>query len=779
MSGKRNPVKIVTDTVSIGTGVNRLEFTFESTRVVGNDDPVYSGDRSVWENVPRGCVKITASMSPSPLGLELPAPIVVANVQGLRKFGYSTDVCYGRPERTLTVIALDKENGENAQVAAFTMDDREPPEPVYVPEPTEGESLADEPPVAIPEPKPRPPIRYWVVGSKHVHIVFRHGHVEEDLERYKTNTRYTYALQIADLFNRVVLLNEDVLVDEFHAWLCEHKFTAIAEAILMKSQHIVDYGHDQLRFFATSMTKPSSAGLCAQHPHSALCSLAYFGLQVPWYSDAVLLKSDEYRKLVAAVRERSNTEGTVMYGVDAEGRVCAMWKEKGVEYVLERAARESILGKHSHAALQKRLRDRAADLIADGFTNPDVVREWLARREPWLLKFRAWLHSEKKLPVADDDTSVSRWDVQSSWLTLQHEFESVADTYVPVADAEPTGPKVVLLSGLPGSGKSTLARALFVALKARGAVPRWANQDEVDGSKNKRKAYLALIQEAVKDTSVTHIILDKCNLDPANRTDYTELGITTTVAVSMLHPADKVGTYTHLFETCSSRIHSRGEGHRSLRVGADGKVAGGTTLGSIMTTMTAAAKPIHSSEAATHLNLSVLDARDTHLVMLWHALGCEPLTPEELAHALDVSAAYEAELAKNPKHVVYWSIALGRESRAKLLEVVPHEALVGKTPLGEVHSTLQFIGAWTDPETNVRLGQLRGKTVPLRITGIAWDDKGVAARVESEVPSTNKHPHITLALAHGVKPVYSNELLDGDCSFVPVDLALYGTVTAH
>lgn len=744
-------VKIIKDTIVIGTGANTTQFSFESTRVVGNDDAVYSKDRSAWERVPRGFVVIEAGPLPSPLGLEVEPATVVANVQGLRKFGYRTDICYGHHEKVVTVVAMDKENGENAQIAAFVIENREPPESIVVLATDDGPVVTDIPPV-------REPIKYWVVGSKHVHVVFRHGHME-DLELYKHNTRYTYALQIADLFNRVVLMNTEVSALDFHAWLAEYKFTAIAEAIMLSSQHIVDYGHDQLRFFALTAAGPSTSGLCAKDPSSAICSFATFGLQTPWYSDAVVLKSDEYRRLVTAIRERTNTEGTVMYGMDSEGRVCAMWKEKGVEYVLERAARESILSGSGRAALNKRLRERAVDLIADGY-NPDTVNEWLARREPYLQKFRSWLITEKKTPSGGD---VNRWDVQSSWLTLQHDFAAVADEYV--APVESQGPVVLLLAGLPGSGKSTLARAVFVALKARGAVPRWANQDEVD-SKNKRKAYLALIQEAVKDSSVSHIILDKCNLDPVNRTDYADLGLEITVAASMMHP----GGRDKLFETCSARITGRGAGHRSLR--SDAK-----NVGEILSTMAGSAKPIGLHEVGMHIELNVLDSCETNLVRLWRALDLDPMTPEELAHALDVSAAYEKTLATSTKHVLYWSIAFDRTSRDALVGLIPAEALVGKTALGEVHCTMQYLGAWTDPETNVRLGAQRGKPVEVHISTIVWDEKGIAAAITS-VESVNKHPHITLALAPGVKPVYSNELLAGSHSSIDVDLILRGTVVA-
>lgn len=275
-----NSVQVIT----IGKSVNCTGFTLEST-------------------VPRECTTITAGTSSNPLGIEK-SSVVVAKVQGL---GYNT--CYNHLDQVVDVIAIDTEIGENIQIAAFTMENQEYPELVFIPETEDNE-------LYIKEIKPNPPIRYWVVGTKHVHVVFRHEHVEEDLEQYETKSKYTDVLVIAHLFNRVVLNNEYVEVDDFHAWLSEHKFTAIAEAIMFQ----YDYDSDQLQFFATTMP---SAGFCAQHPHSALCSFASFGLQTPWYSDAIIFKSDEYCNFIASIKK---TEDMVMYGIDMKGSVCAMWK---------------------------------------------------------------------------------------------------------------------------------------------------------------------------------------------------------------------------------------------------------------------------------------------------------------------------------------------------------------------------------------------------------------------------------------------------------------------
>jgi len=49
--------------------------------------------------------------------------------------------------------------------------------------------------------------------------------------------------------------------------------------------------------------------------------------------------------------------------------------------------------------------------------------------------------------------------------------------------------------------------------------------------------------------------------------------------------------------------------------------------------------------------------------------------------------------------------------------------------------------------------------VVLHVTGWAADEKGQAVRVKAAAKSANTVPHVTVAVAPGTKPVYSNELL--------------------
>lgn len=150
------------------------------------------------------------------------------------------------------------------------------------------------------------------------------------------------------------------------------------------------------------------------------------------------------------------------------------------------------------------------------------------------------------------------------------------------------GPDAIVFIGAPGSGKSTLARALYALLVQAGQHPRWLNQDEVGN----KKAYLAAMarvcnsvtqsHQKAKDSCgeangssarsppcapsgsphrVTHLILDKINLDAEMRADYRGNHMRVVLWVAWIHPDGAEA----MVQTCLQRIAQRGEAHRTLR----------------------------------------------------------------------------------------------------------------------------------------------------------------------------------------------------------------------
>jgi len=125
-----------------------------------------------------------------------------------------------------------------------------------------------------------------------------------------------------------------------------------------------------------------------------------------------------------------------------------------------------------------------------------------------------------------------------------------------------------------------------------------------------------------------------------------------------------------------------------------------------------------------------------------------------------------------PKKGGYAAVVLDDSSRRQLLSW--WEKHVG-TPLHSNvlahHMTLKF-----NPSADDLSVLPLGDKVVLRVTGWAADDKSQVVRVKAAAKSANAVPHVTVAIAPGVKPVYSNELLQKQVTSVHGP-DLTGTIT--
>ncbi len=109
---------------------------------------------------------------------------------------------------------------------------------------------------------------------------------------------------------------------------------------------------------------------------------------------------------------------------------------------------------------------------------------------------------------------------------------------------------------------------------------------------------------------------------------------------------------------------------------------------------------------------------------------------------------------------VFVSAVLTAKSRSMLLAHVPaiHPNVLAH------HVTMAF-----DPDeaTLARYRRLEGQRIRVPVTAVAVDDKAQAVLVGAD--SENVHPHITISVADGVKPRYSNELLaKADLQHIPI-----------
>lgn len=99
---------------------------------------------------------------------------------------------------------------------------------------------------------------------------------------------------------------------------------------------------------------------------------------------------------------------------------------------------------------------------------------------------------------------------------------------------------------------------------------------------------------------------------------------------------------------------------------------------------------------------------------------------------------------------MFVSAVLTPESQRRLLERVPpvHATVYAH------HVTMAFN---PEPDTLERYRALEGQRIAVPVTAVCVDEKAQAVLVG--VDSENEYPHITISVAEGVKPAYSNELL--------------------
>ena len=401
------------------------------------DDAAYRKSREVWEAVPRGKADIVAGGE------------VLLRLRGLPKFGYSEDVhrwCYPGERRALWFAG--KENGECFHARAGARDGR-----------------------GI----------FLMMGSKNVHFVAevaslrdfaeRHEQVLAALrERVYTGARFGYAFALAAQFGRA-LQRYGVDCHAFQELITAH--TACAEGCDMaRAEHLVRYERPTMRFFALTHDSPAEKRSFCVHPSEAREAFLRCGVEVP---DLERVDAADAEAVAAAERRHelsANSEGAVVYVEADDGRVCAVYKHKNLDYVVRRAAREKIRGRASHAALAKRLNSLHVPVP------PDLRRE--------LLDFRAWTEVERATGA------LRTQELSERYMSVHQRFmdagaparaESAARLEEAVKNAPP---QRVLVVGAPaqGLGKTRLCFALAGALEAAGVRAVRVCQDDEKGQRH-------------------------------------------------------------------------------------------------------------------------------------------------------------------------------------------------------------------------------------------------------------------------------------------------------
>lgn len=812
-------------------GAPTCVFAVVERTIGGIDDVVYGKHREVWERLPRGNARVYVKGA-TPAGERY---TLFGAVNGLRKFGYS-DSSYGYPDAVQTVIAIEKENGECGHLSAFTL--------------PAAEAAGDHVAGRSGQPSSRGSShddaahRFWVVGSKNVHIVLDFS-VSEDCLRYYDGLgrRYSYAVKIARLWKAMLptapatgsaeaastsvpasgsVAAARVLTAEqartLHDTLHANQWTSCFEAIFSDSQHLVDYdGANELRFYAVTQNKrafdacgrraataaqekaspapnadaaavadgseaadgqaPSLAfsredGLCL--PVAAADALyTSVGLAFSHHSAPVVYKSEAYAALLDDIGRRANSEGCVMYGADASGAVVRLWKEKSYPYVMERATREAITnhklaGKDLEVRLTKKLQQQQPELRR-------YFKDWEANRMPWLLHFAAWLQVTRRLtPHMQRD---ELFPLRNRWLSLQKEFQAGLDRDPELYDvcgryqpdpvqwgSDAKDLDVIKFVGPQGCGKSTLSRAFYALLQQKAQYrPRWVNQDEA-GNRNK---FLASLRQATHaEAQVTHLLIDKMNLDAKMNHDYDNLPLSLTV--TWYHPDGENAFYG----VCIDRVLGRGSGHRTIRL--DPSLTPQERQAQEQNIRSFVRKAVRACEAPQDpaevvLELDISTPLPEMVRMMWSKLqenGTHPLpaiTDDDVSGAIELAHRYESLLCDLPQAPIYACIGLRDDKEiAKLLAVVPPAFTAAQVVQREFHLTTKYFGGETDPVAFVALAERLGQTVQLTLESVVADGDGVAVTVrrdDASYPCANAVPHITISNRKGVPPKYSNELI--------------------
>ncbi|CAC9520401.1 conserved hypothetical protein [Leishmania infantum JPCM5] len=805
------------------------DFVVVERTISGIDEVVYSRHRDVWERLPRGNARVYVK-SDWPNGT--PTYSLVGAIDGLRKFGCK-DSTYGYPDAVQTVIAMEEENGECGHLSAFV-----------VPPAKRGEKLTASQASCDAADEEDTSRRYWVIGSKDVHIVLDYAVSEDCLHYYSSlGCRFSQVVKISRLWKAMLAgggassrcgdgsvggcapssANADARAAAsrtltpaqaraFHETLYKKMWTSCFVAIFSDSQHLmVDSGANELRFYAVTLSKHAFEAACTgrtdlssnkapepddgdcheetadaqneaqQHSRQdglcvpvaeaeALC--AGVGLAFSRYSAPAMYGSPEYVQRVRTINRRIDLEGCVMYGADASGKVVRLWKEKSYPYAMERATREAVTnhklnGNGLQAWLKKKLDQQQPELR-------DHLKEWEVNRMPWLLHFAAWLQMTRRLTPNMQRNELLQ--LRKEWLSLQKEFQTAMDSDPKLRDAcgqyrpDPVqwgsgthDLDVIKFVGPQGCGKSTLSRALYVLLQASRYQPRWVNQDEA----GKRDKFLALLRQATQaESTVTHLIIDKMNLDAKMNHDYDNLPLSLTV--TWFHPDGEKA----LYDVCIARVLGRGNGHRSIRV--DPNLTQQERDEKMTRTRSFVRKAVRDCETPRDppelvLELDVTSPLSDMVRMIWEKLQANgthtlpPVTDEDVNEAISLAHQYESHLHNLPRAPTYACIGIEKQQDVeKLLALVPPEFTAGQVVQREFHVTTKYFGGEMDPVAFVTLAKLLGQSVTLTLESVVADADGVAITVrrdDAHYPCANPIPHITISNRKGVPPKYSNDLI--------------------
>jgi hypothetical protein len=132
---------------------------------------------------------------------------------------------------------------------------------------------------------------------------------------------------------------------------------------------------------------------------------------------------------------------------------------------------------------------------------------------------------------------------------------------------------------------------------------------------------------------------------------------------------------------------------------------------------------------------------------------------------------YTNESYDMAKAIEYTAVKLDDSSHQTLAQLAPQGWKVFAHHMTIIPPTLQQ----TEPRYNYPKYPV-GSQVSLEAVAIAQNDKVIAVKIESDIPTKNKIPHVTIATNAGGKPMDSNNFGEEDFKPLKQPIKLSGTI---
>ncbi|CAD2219139.1 hypothetical protein AGDE_14021 [Angomonas deanei] len=747
--------------------IHGVNFLIVERVITGPSDALYAKSKKIWEHVPRGQAKVFFNRNTTPLNSFPSTPIMrgepslvsptsaaslksnyklVASLNGLRKFAHwgetTANVYNVGKEIPVEAVAVEKIDGESAQLCAFSFDEQ----------------------------------RYWLIGPRDRHILVRLDVPEEDVNAYfdfptekKSRTCTHLAKKIAVVWKGLLERLEPEKREALHEHIAKKEWTLCFDAVLAGWEHLVDYTddiepltatdagdlphcgtsvfeeeetdasddslsdvaryfRDKLFFYAiTTDTPAENGGLCLP-VQEAMEFFDRFSLPHPPFTQSMEINSDEFLCLRDTIGGRLNSAGVVFYGVGTGcTSIVRLWKCRSDPHSMEHTAQESITALlMSGTLLLSKLQKKLSNL--NRVVRPHTL-VWEKERLPFLIDFANWLHATRQLTPSADSTALQH--IRANWISLQIQFscEYNSETCGSGSSAEeeeeeevPLSTEVILLIGPQGCGKSTVARALFALLEEAGGTPRWINQDETKD----RRSFFSTLRRLLDSGQYTHVIVDRMNLNSASRADYKELSVKVTLAIVWSHPQGEES----LIDFCFERVKQRGTRHKTFKVSTEGNNVE-SELRKIKDIISKNVKSFEPPDVESTLQLDVTLNCSALLQRCWEKLrdtgvyNLPDITELSLSNASDVAFKYELLFDSYINRITSAVLEADDSCLQDIQERLPMELLTGhdKKLSPAVQVVLHNFLDHPNPSALVHYASLEGEKVTVTLTRVVSDAK--------------------------------------------------------